>query len=251
MLNYLIIRFLLCIFPFFLGGCSSGGGTRALANAATDPWTWVPLAGAAAIHAGEADQRLSDWAKTRAPVYGSKRDALRASDRFRGLASSSAWAAVFASTPEKDTHWLVGKSTEAAETMVGLMVARNTTGVLKAAAHRERPHNGPVHDSLPSAHSTDAFAHATVGRYHADRLPLAKPARRGVKWAMNTFALATAWGRVEGGVHYPTDVLIGAAVANFSTHLFLAGFGTDDARSWRVRPVLNADGFAVQIQKQF
>ena len=36
-----------------------------------------------------------------------------------------------------------------------------------------------------------------------------------LKTSFRLIAAGTAWARVEGGVHYPSDVLFGAALGNF------------------------------------
>jgi hypothetical protein len=226
-----------------LAGCSgfTYRAREAASIAVRDPWTWGPLVGATAIGAVDGDERLSRWAKTETPVFGSRDGAQMASDHFRLYASSSAWATFLAAPPQGNGNWLVEKGMDAGGNMVGLSFARNTTGVLKPTVHRERPHNGPEHDSFPSAHSTDAFAHASMGRYYADDLRVSAPLRTGIKWGMSTFAAATAWGRVEGGVHYPTDVLVGAAIANFTTRFFLE-LNAPGKATWRVRPRTGEDG---------
>lgn len=241
--------FFLALLVFFTvvlaTGCSTVGPHAR--RAAMDPWTWVPLVGAAVVEVTDSDQRISDWAKTHTPVYGSREDALRASDRYRNIATNTSWAALAAARPSREGHWFAGKAIDATASLAGVMLARNTTGYLKGATDRERPNGSVVHDSFPSAHATDAFARATMGRFHAERLALPGPAREGVKWVMNASAIATAWGRVEGGVHYPTDVLVGAAIANFSTHLLLSPL----ENGWRVAPITDGDSVVLLFQKPF
>jgi hypothetical protein len=38
-----------------------------------------------------------------------------------------------------------------------------------------------------------------------------------LRYSTNTVAVATAWARVEAEKHYPTDVLVGAALGHFLT----------------------------------
>jgi hypothetical protein len=49
-------------------------------NAARDPHTWVPLAGAAVMSLGDLDEDLSDWALREQPIFGSESSADDASD---------------------------------------------------------------------------------------------------------------------------------------------------------------------------
>jgi undecaprenyl-diphosphatase len=82
-----------------------------------------------------------------------------------------------------------------------------TSGALKAAIPRDRPHvhalvSRPHTHSFPSGHATTSFACATV-------LACAVP-RLSVPFVL--LAAAVAWSRVYVGVHYPLDVLAGTAL---------------------------------------
>ncbi len=62
------------------------GWTRvreAAVRAATDPWVWAPLAGAAALQVDNFDHRLSHWGRTQDPIFGSQANATLWSDRLR------------------------------------------------------------------------------------------------------------------------------------------------------------------------
>jgi undecaprenyl-diphosphatase len=81
------------------------------------------------------------------------------------------------------------------------------SALLKGVFGRSRPHvDGlvtlPATHSFPSGHSTTSFACATVLASYAPRA------------AVPFFVLAAliAWSRVYVGVHYPLDVLAGAAL---------------------------------------
>jgi undecaprenyl-diphosphatase len=107
---------------------------------------------------------------------------------------------------------------------------------LKQGIGRERPNvaypdprplvHAPHDGSFPSGHATVSFACATVMSFYA---PRAAP-------AFYALAAAIAWSRVYVGVHYPLDVLGGAAL----------GLGIAIALRWltatlrRSRPVTRA-----------
>ena len=100
----------------------------------------------------------------------------------------------------------------AARVAVTILLAEMVSGLLKLWVDRDRPPLAnpdpeplvglPPTGSFPSGHATVAFACATA-------LALAVP-----RLALRLFALATlvAWSRVYVGVHYPLDVLAGAAL---------------------------------------
>lgn len=241
----------LCLLLLLLASCSSFGvRTRnAASSAAADPWTWIPLTGAALVTATDSDARISRWATSETPVFGSREAALDASDRFRRYASDSAWALLLTTPPRDEAEWLAETGTTTSGNLLGLAAARNTTGLLKHSVQRERPNHQPVHDSFPSAHSTDAFSHASLARSIADQPTSYRPLRQGVEWASNGFAFATAWGRVEGGAHYPTDVLIGAALANFTTR-FVSQLAAHPKFDWQMRTRTNEKGiFILEFEK--
>lgn len=231
-----------------LVACSnfSARSRHAAVTAARDPWTWGPVAGAAVIAATNNDERISQWAMSETPVFGSREAASAASDRFRGYASDSAWLIFVAAPPQGNGSWFTEKGAYASGNLMGLAMARSTTGILKSAAARERPNGSPTHDSFPSSHSSDAFAHASLARYHAND-QLNRPLREGVEWASNGFAFATAWGRVEGGFHYPTDVLMGAALANFTTRFFMKMAESNSKINWRVYTRTNEYGDVIVV----
>jgi membrane-associated phospholipid phosphatase len=107
--------------------------------------------------------------------------------------------------------------------------------VLKAAIPRARPHvhalvGRPHSHSFPSGHATTSFACATV-------LALAVPKLR---VPLIVLAAAIAWSRVYVGVHYPLDVLAGAALGTCVGALVaraLPRLATARPRSRRAPPV--------------
>jgi undecaprenyl-diphosphatase len=126
-----------------------------------------------------------------------------------------------------------GRRAAAADGMVGLAIASAVTnGVLKPLGGRRRPdrdaHDVPaarhVHmprsTSFPSGHSASAIAFSAAA---ARDLP------SGPRGAVRILSLLVCFTRVHVGVHYPGDVLAGAA----------AGWGAARAaphvRTWAVR----------------
>lgn len=224
---------------------------EAAVDAAADPWTWVPLAGAGAIALSGTDRQISDWARAETPLYGSGVAALRASDDFRDASSAGAWLTFAGARQRGGGDWLEAKGLDAAGAYAGITTAWYITGSLKQATQRPRPHGGPTYDSFPSAHSTGAFANATMARYYADGVSLGTPARSGIKWTTSALAAATAWARVEGGMHYPTDVLVGAAIANFGTRFMLQLTEPKGPRAWRFQTTSDGEAINIGLEKGF
>ena len=67
-------------------------------------------------------------------------------------------------------------------------------------------------------------------------------ARIGWKAANVAAATSVAWARVEGGKRCPTDVLVGAALGNFTTRFIydaLVGAEPDDSFAFYVEPAVS------------
>lgn len=90
----------------------------AAVRAATDPWVWAPLAGAAVLQVGNFDHRLSRWGRTRDPVFGSEANATLWSDRLRS-ASVGVDLATVLFTPSGD---IGGEWHYPSDTLAGLAI---------------------------------------------------------------------------------------------------------------------------------
>lgn len=189
----------------------AGRWSDAFVEAMRDPATWGPAAGALLIAASGYDSAIADWAVRETPIFGSPERALRASTDLR-TATHIGMLAIVMLTPgqgdlsDKTRGWIVRNSAPFA--------AVNTAGLLKRATGRTRP-DGSDRMAFPSGHSTLAFGYAAIGSQSLDQLHLSKPVRIGLRTGLTTLAAGSAWARVEAGVHYPTDVLAGAALGNF------------------------------------
>ena len=97
-------------------------------------------------------------------------------------------------------------------TALAVLLAEVSSGLLKELVERDRPFvveplpepiaREPASYSFPSGHATVSFAAATVVAAWLPRLAIPAYA----------LAAAIAWSRVVVGVHYPLDVLAGAAL---------------------------------------
>jgi membrane-associated phospholipid phosphatase len=87
------------------------------------------------------------------------------------------------------------------------------TSLIKDATDRKRPDGGGK--SFPSGHASEAFSSATLANRNLDSIPLPEEVRLPLQVGNILLATSTAWARVEGQNHYPSDVLVGAALGHF------------------------------------
>ncbi len=227
-------------------------------KAVTDPLTWG-AAGTAALFAVDGntlDVKVSTWAKTNTPVFGSKQQALDASDRLRAAADYGAMlTALMVPTHKTQGDWLWDKNKTLLLESVPASLTLNTTGVFKRATNRERPTYSPTRDSFPSAHSSTAFNDATLGSLHVQQYHLPSTTKNLLSATFFSLGGGTAWARVEGGVHYPSDVLFGAALGNFFALFFYEAFIRDDPWAPAGPPPISvkadADGILLSYRKGY
>jgi len=185
-------------------------------TALKDTGTWAPAAGAAVVGFSGWDREISNWAVNEAPIFGSPAEALEASDELR-TATHLAMIGTALVTPSEDAPWH-SKWGRLAIEHAGVLVDSQATQVLKRATRRERP-NRADDGSFPSTHSSMAFSYATFASEDLNSIQMPQLLRMSLKVGFTTLAAGTAWARVEGGVHYPSDVLAGAALGHFVGHL--------------------------------
>ncbi len=186
-------------------------------NAALDPITYVPLLGAGVIAAGDFDHRLSDWAMDKTPLFGASDTAKDYSDIGRTVLLAEGFGTALL-TPSGDEagEWAWAKAKGLAVEGGALGLTELSTEGLKSAIGRVRPDRSGD-DSMPSGHASSAFSGVALANRNLDYIDMNPHARIGIKAANIALATSVAWARVEGGKHYPADVLVGAALGNFVT----------------------------------
>ncbi len=192
---------------------SAGRWGRAAVQALRHPATWAPAAGAAVTGlVGDWDEEISDWAVENAPVFDTPEDARRKSDQLRDIAEYSIVVTAL-SVPRARVPW--GSRLGRLLVQEGaLYLTEKATSELKEAADRERPDQSDRR-SFPSGHASTASVGATLASQNFDDMGLTRPARVFFKTAMVAVGAGTAWARVEGGKHFPSDILAGAALGSF------------------------------------
>jgi len=203
-------------------------------RAARDPWVWAPLAGAAAMQVDDWDRKVSDWAQRNTPVFGSQANATKWSDDLRST-SVVTHAVTVLLTPSGDSGsaWAVSKVKGYAVQLVAATTAIETTTAVKNLTKRTRP-NGLDDDSFPSGHATTSAVYTTLASRNLDEIEMDRGARDALRAGLQVINFGTAWARIEGGWHYPSDTLAGIALGNFCGMFFNDAFMGLDASRARV-----------------
>lgn len=223
---------------------------RAAADAATDPFTWAPAVGAAALQIGGADEEIADWANEQTPVFGSREVASDASDWLRA-ASVAIYFGAGLGAPAPPGQWLSAKAKGLAVGAAAIGATIGATDLSKEIADRERP-LGQSNRSFPSGHASSSSVSARLAADALRYYDMPRGARIAANAGLASLALTTGWARVEAGEHHPADVLAGAALGNF-----LAVFATEaflrDAlgESVALQALVHRDGIKIGLSVAF
>jgi len=191
----------------------------AAVSAATDPNTWIPLAGAAVFGATSFsgtnwDHKTSDWAVRTTPIFGSAEHARDTSDRLEDISRTNFFFTSLL-TPSGD-GW-DGAWNKAKGLAIGFTARRinaEITDSIKFSTNRVRPDKSDDF-SFPSGHTSNSSVYASISVHNLTYLNLTQTQEALWKASSYTVAGLTAWARVEGNRHYPSDVLTGYALGNF------------------------------------
>ena len=205
---WLLLSPLLC-------ACAGTQWRDAAKEAWQSPATWMPAAAAATFWVTGVDTGVSDWARQQTPVFGNEESARRRSDDLRFWANrlmnvsqlSYFFDAEETSQPLRQS--LLGYTAAITATEAGLWI--------KKATDRTRPNQAVNSPSFPSQHAARSFAYTAATQQTfiaADRDDAFSKSIMALSWLTST---GTAWARVEAGAHYPSDILAGAALGNFTT----------------------------------
>jgi len=190
---------------------------RAACDAFLSPQTLVPLAGALALQIDGFDQKISDWAVDHTPIFGSPDHAGIMSDYLRDVLIVEALGMPLV-TPSGDTlgEWAPAKLQGYAVEFAALGAVGGATEVLKVGTQRHRP-DGSNDMSFPSGHTSAAFGCSTLANRNLDSIDALEGIRPALEVTNIVLAAGVGWARVEAGKHYPSDVLVGAALGHFLT----------------------------------
>jgi hypothetical protein len=220
------------LFPFFSAGCGTLENGRgwgqdtfnridfdriacAARDALLDPYTLVPLAGAAVFAIDGFDRKVSDWAVERNPIFGTENGAADASDILNRVLEVEVYATAVA-TPSGDDpeKWLASKYKGMVVEMAAMHATDKATIWLKEKTHRKRPDDSDSM-SMPSGHSSTATSFMTLANRNLSHIDTVADIRPMLVAGNTLLNIGAGWARVEAGRHYPSDVLIGMALGNF------------------------------------
>ena len=117
---------------------------------------------------------------------------------------------------EQPDVWAINKLQGVSVEWAGTLATSELTSALKSATDRERP-DGSDRRSMPSGHASTTSAYASLAWRNIDQIEIPLGLRWSLRGGLLVLAGGAAWARVEAGKHFPTDVLVGAALGNFVT----------------------------------
>jgi membrane-associated phospholipid phosphatase len=179
------------------------------------PKTWVPLAAAVLIAATNNDSKIQEWAKENKPIFGSTNNAIEFSNHFvRTTTLIYIGSLVIAPGGNQLPAWLLNKAKGFTVGASAIFTTQLLTSELKTISGRERPDKSEKR-SFPSGHTAAVSVNTILTSRNIEHLDLNPFIEGSLDIAFTTMTLATGWARIEGARHYPTDILIGAALGNF------------------------------------
>lgn len=184
-------------------------------GAASDPQTWIPAAGAALFISSNLDHEVSEWAKDKTPIFGSKSGADNAGDYLVGTLAG-AYLVTSLATPAsaEENAWAEAKMKGLSVGVSSSVVNYGATVGLKGVTGRDRP-DGSDRRSFPSGHSSSGAVFYALASRNIDFFDISERDKRVWRTGLATLALGTAWSRVEADKHFPSDVLAGLALGHF------------------------------------
>jgi membrane-associated phospholipid phosphatase len=255
--SQLSVLLALIFIPIFLAGCGTlrnnrgwgqdvtfklelKGISRAAYHALFDLQTLIPTAGALVFAINDFDKKVSNWASDHHPIFGSKDNALKASDYLLiPLYAETCLTALVTPSGDDPKNWAYWKMKGIVVEGLALGATGGMTSLLKEATNRNRPDRSND-KSFPSGHSSDAFANATLSNRNLNVILLPKEVRLPVQVGNILLATSVAWARVEAKKHYPSDVLAGAALGHFISafvHDAFIGLPQDNRVSFTISPL--------------
>ncbi|HEY5649787.1 MAG TPA: phosphatase PAP2 family protein [Nitrospiria bacterium] len=215
---------------------------HAALNSLRDPDVWIPVVGTAVFSIDDWDENVSIWATDHAPIFGTPENAGTASDYLKAsLIVAAGTTALLTPSGEDPKTWTMSKFKGLTVETAAFFSTSRLTNDIKRWSGRHRP-NGDE-GSFPSMHSSQAHVSSKLAIRNLESLPLSERARTYYATGFRTLAAMTAWARIEKNKHYPSDVLVGAALGNFLGGFIQEAFmGLEDEEYLKLTFIPTEDG---------
>jgi len=195
---------------------------RAAKSAFYDFGTWPLLLGAAAFRVSEYDSKLTEFAMERKPLFSNNETAARSTDLLRSFDDALTMGTALA----VNETWS-DKGRRIVMESGALFLTRFRTTQMNERVNREYP-DGSGDDAFGSHHAASPFAAAALTRRNVDSIDMPDWASISINVSSYVAATASAWGRIEMGLHYPSDQLVSAAIGNFTAIFLHDAFVSED-----------------------
>jgi hypothetical protein len=179
-----------------------------------DLQTLIPTAGALVCIVDHYDKKVSHWAISHHPIFGSKDTASQASNYLLYALDAETFTTALVTPSGKDSKdWLHDKAKGISVELGAELLTAGATTLLKEATNRTRPDGGSK--SFPSGHTSNAFSSSTLANRNLNSITMPEEMRLPLQIGNILLATSVGWARVEAGKHYPSDVLVGAGLGHF------------------------------------
>jgi len=255
-----LLALVVLIFSMVLSGCSTTSGHWGASTTLTPSWstiktsaksalynpnTWVPLAGAALWSIDDWDHQTVEWAAEHNPLFGSREDASKASDDLKSLSRINYGLSVLATPSGTGRDKFINKSKGLAAGALAIYTNSRVSQRKKSLSKRKRPLQSTADDSFPSLHTSTTSVAAALAASNIEHTALSTTQKSLWRWSSYSLAGLTGWARVEAGVHYPSDVLVGYALGNFIGIFFNNAFiAPKDRDNIKINAYVDAAGNA-------
>jgi membrane-associated phospholipid phosphatase len=218
-------------------------------KATFNPITIATIVSSVAIYSLNADQRITDWATSKHPIFKTEKNAKIFSDALQ-YTSLAAMGTAYTIDLIQNSELTREFARMAAFDLSAVLCTIAATELTKSNVRRLRP-DASDRRSFISGHTSAASVSTTVAAMHVRQMHISKSSKLLLNSGLFMVAAGTAWGRVEGRKHYASDVLAGAAVGHF-LGIFLneiANPGKDNNTELNIN--LQSDNYAIMLAFDF
>ena len=130
--------------------------------------------------------------------------------------------------------------------LVAFGLTGGTTLLLRETIRRSAPDGAP--NQFPSGHASLGFGNLTLSNRNLDYIPMSDKVRLPIQAGNIAYAAVLCWARVEARGHYPTDVLVGAALGHFiNAFIYDAFMGLPESKNFGISVMPERGGGIVRV----